>query len=93
MDRMVARVRKGSKDTQLFYILEKGGGSSITQRQWLIFSTYALQPSRIIVRYGLDVTTFVTTREHPAAEGGTVSEKCPGSLPKCRLQRYIFYMP
>jgi hypothetical protein len=64
MDRMVARVRKGSKDTQLFYILEKGGGSSITQRQWLIFSTYALQPSRIIVRYGLDVTTFVTRRLH-----------------------------
>ena len=64
MDRMVARVRKGSKDTQLFYILEKGGGSSITQRQWLIFSTYALQPSRLIVRYGLDVPTFVTRRFH-----------------------------
>jgi len=31
----------------------------------------------------------VTTREHPAAEGGTVSEKCPVILPKCRISRYI----
>ena len=35
------------------------------------------------------VSTRVTTREHPAAEGGTVDEKCPGILPKCRLTRYI----
>jgi len=34
-------------------------------------------------------STHVTTREHPAAEGGTVGEKCPGILPKCRLRRYI----
>jgi hypothetical protein len=27
----------------------------------------------------------VTTLEHPAAEGGTVGEKCPGILPKYRL--------
>jgi hypothetical protein len=27
----------------------------------------------------------VTTREHPAAEGGTVGEKCPVILPKCDL--------
>ena len=31
----------------------------------------------------------VTTREHPAAEGGTVGEKCPGILPKFRITRYI----
>ena len=48
----------------------------------LLFSIYALQPSRLIVRSGLDVPT-VTTREHPAAEGGTVGEKCPEILPKC----------
>jgi hypothetical protein len=51
-----------------------------------LFSTYALQPSRLIVRSGLDVPTFatrrVTTREHQAAEGGTVGEKCPRILPK-----------
>ena len=35
------------------------------------------------------VSTRVTTREHPTAEGGTVGEKCPGILPKCRLLRYI----
>jgi len=29
------------------------------------------------------VSTRVTTREHPAAEGGTLGEKCPGILPKC----------
>jgi hypothetical protein len=31
----------------------------------------------------------VTMREHPAAEGGSVGEKCPGILPKFRLPRYI----
>jgi hypothetical protein len=35
------------------------------------------------------VSTHVTTREYPAAEGGTVDEKFPGILPKCRLPRYI----
>jgi len=49
----------------------------------LLFLTYALQPSRPIVRSGLDVPTFATTREHPAAEGGTVGEKC------LRIPRYI----
>jgi hypothetical protein len=29
----------------------------------------------------------VTTRKHPAAEGGTVGEKCPVILPKFRLTR------
>jgi len=37
----------------------------------------------------LCVSTRVTTREHPASEGGTVGGKCPGILPKCRLPRYI----
>ena len=31
----------------------------------------------------------ISTRERPAVEGGTVGEKCPGILPKCRLTRYI----
>ena len=35
------------------------------------------------------VSTRITTREHPAAEGETVGEKCPGILPKCRLPRHI----
>ena len=30
----------------------------------LLFSTYALQPSRLIVRSGLDVPTFATRRLH-----------------------------
>jgi hypothetical protein len=33
------------------------------------------------------VATSVTTREHPAAEGGTVGEKYPAVLPKCRFPR------
>src|SRR5215475_4793219 len=36
------------------------------------------------------VSTRVTTREHPAAEGGTVGEKCPVILPKCRFTCYIY---
>jgi hypothetical protein len=32
----------------------------------------------------------VTTWQHPAAEGRTVGEKCPGILPICRLTRYIW---
>jgi len=35
------------------------------------------------------VSTRFTTREHPAAEGGTVDKKCPVILPKYRLTRYI----
>ena len=54
------------------------------------FSTYALWPSSLIVRSGLEVPTFATTPQHPAAEGGTVGEKCLGILPKCRLPRYIY---
>jgi hypothetical protein len=33
-------------------------------RQLLLFSTYALQPSRLIVRSGLDVPTLSTMRLH-----------------------------
>jgi hypothetical protein len=40
-----------------------------------LFSTYALQPSRLIVRSGLDVPTFATRHLHPAAEGGTGGKK------------------
>jgi hypothetical protein len=39
------------------------------------------------VRSGLDVPTFATM--HPAAEGGTVGEKCPRILPKFRIPLYI----
>jgi len=60
---------------------------------FFLFSTTHCSLLKLIVRFGLDVPTFatrrVTTREHPAAEGGTVGEKCPGMLPKCRLPRYI----
>jgi hypothetical protein len=31
----------------------------------------------------------VDTREHPAAEGGTLGEKCPGILSKCRFPHCI----
>jgi len=60
----------------------------------MLLFNYALQPLRLIVRSWLDVPTFatrrVTTREHPAAEGGTVGKKCPVILPKCRYPRYIY---
>ena len=36
------------------------------------------------------VSTRITTREHPAAEGGTVGEKCPEILSKFRNPRYIY---
>jgi len=59
----------------------------------LLFSTTHCSLLRLIVRSGLDVPTFatrrLTTREHPAAEGETVGEKCPGILPKCRFPPYI----
>jgi hypothetical protein len=48
--------------------------------------TAALRPFRLSTP---GVSTRVTTREHPAAEGGTVGEKCPGILPKFRLPHYI----
>ena len=52
---------------------------------------------RLIVRSWLEVPTFatrrlhtrVTTREHPAAEGATVGEKCPVILPKWQFTRDI----
>ena len=68
------------------YTMFRGSVKSL----FILLRTAAL---RLTVRSWLDVPTFaitrVTTREHPAAEGGTVGEKCPGILPKCRLQRYI----
>jgi len=53
-----------------------------------LFSTTDRSLLRLIVRSGLDFPTFATRRLH-AAEGGTVGEKCPGILPKCRLTHYI----
>jgi hypothetical protein len=51
---------------------------------------------RLIVRSELDVPSFATRclhmsprEEHLATEGGTVGEKCPEILPKCRLPHYI----
>jgi hypothetical protein len=50
-----------------------------------LFPTKHCSLLRLIVRSGLGVpnfgTTRVTTREHPAAEGGTMGEKCPEILP------------
>jgi len=56
---------------------------------------------RLIVRSELDVPTFATRRLHachharaPSAESGTVGEKYPGILPKCRIPHLgFFYMP
>ena len=60
------------------------------------FFNYALQPQGLLCDMGQTfqlsppgVSTRVTTREHPATEGGTVGEKCPIILPKYRLSCYI----
>ena len=62
----------------------------------IIFPTYALQPSRLIVRSGLDVPTFATRRLHAchhtrAPSGGrwNCGRKSLGISPKCRFLRYI----
>jgi hypothetical protein len=40
-------------------------GESLKSRKWFMFIfNYALQPSRLIVRSGLDVPTFATRRLH-----------------------------
>jgi len=61
------------------------------------FINYTLQPFKaycvIWVRHSSfhhQASPRVTTQEHPAAKGGTVGEKCPGILPKCRLPHYIY---
>jgi hypothetical protein len=41
----------------------------------IIFSTYALQPSRLIVRSGLDVPTFTTGRLHASPRESTQRRK------------------
>jgi hypothetical protein len=55
---------------------------------------YALQHLRLIVQSGLDFPTLATRRlhacHHSRGNCGTVGEKCPGILPKFRLQRYIY---
>jgi hypothetical protein len=62
---------------------------------FIIFN-YILQPFKAYCAIWVTRSNFchqasprVTMREHPAAEGGTVGEKCPVILPKCRLTRYI----
>jgi len=42
-----------------------------------IYTTTHCSLLRLIVRSGLDVPNSATAREHSAAEGGTVNEKCP----------------
>ena len=69
----------------------------------LLFSTYALQPSRIIVRSGLDVPTFATRRLHAchrarAPSGGRwkCGREMSGNfayMPISTLHLGIFYMP
>ena len=61
-----------------------------------IIFNYALQPFKVYHAIRVRRSNFrhqasprVTTREYPAAEGGTVGEKCPVILPKCRITRYI----
>jgi hypothetical protein len=54
----------------------------------LLFSTYALLPSRLIVRSGLDVPTFPTRRLHARSPSGgrwNCGRKSPVILPKFRL--------
>jgi hypothetical protein len=68
--------------------LHVSGGTS-THHQERIFTmfifNYAMQTLRLIVRSTFQlsppgVSTHVTTREHTAAEGGTVGKKFPGIL-------------
>jgi hypothetical protein len=84
------------KYVQLFYVkLVNASGLCLC-----LFSTYALQPSRLTVRSELEVPTPrlspCESTQRRAAEGGTVGEKCPRSLPKMpnsMLHLGIFYMP
>jgi hypothetical protein len=62
----------------------------------LFIYNYVLQPFKAYCAIWVRRSNFrhqasprVTTREHPAAEGGTVGEKCPGILIKFRFPRYI----
>ena len=67
-------------DTNSFAIREWPTRNHNNVLSIIIIFNYALQPLRLIVRSGLDVPTFatrVTMQEEPAAEGGTVGEKCP----------------
>jgi hypothetical protein len=69
----------------------------------LLFSTYALQPSRLIVRSRLDVPTFTTRRLHVSSCESTQwrkvelwTKKCPRILPNMptsNLHLGIFYVP
>jgi hypothetical protein len=62
-------------------------------RSIIIIFNYALQSFKAYYAFHLSppgVSTRVTKRENPAAEGVTVGEKFPGILPKCRLPRHIY---
>ena len=69
----------------------------------LLFATYALQPSRLIVRSGLDVPTFATRRLHAchharAPSGGmwNCGREMFGNfaqMPIYTIHLGIFYMP
>jgi hypothetical protein len=62
----------------------------------LLFIQLRTAALRLTVQSWLDIPTFTTRHLHachharvPSSEGGTVGEKCPVILPKCRFPRYI----
>jgi len=62
----------------------------------IIIFSYTLQPFKAYCVIWVRCSNFchqasprVTARERPTAEVGTVGEKCPVILPKCRLPCYI----
>jgi hypothetical protein len=62
----------------------------------LLFSTYSQQPSRLIVRFGLDIPTFTTRHLHachhlraPSSGRWNCGQKSLVILSKCRFPRYI----
>jgi len=69
----------------------------------LLFSTYALQPSRLIVRSGLDIPTFAIRRLHacyharpPSGGRWNCGREMSGNfayMPTYTLHLRIFYMP
>ena len=65
-------------------------GNVFGYEMFMFIFTYALQAFKAycaiwVRRSPPGFSTRVTTRQHPAAKGGTVGEKCPVILPKCRL--------
>ena len=54
---------------------ESPSTAMVTVCTLLLFSTYALQPSRLIVRSGLDIPTFATRRLHASPRESTQQRK------------------